>query len=103
MFYEDDDEYIPLKITLLDVQGYYNILENDSKTMNFKLDDDSLGKIIDIFDHYSLLVFIIIRMMTIIVSHILKQKYLMILVLEKTMIKLLSIIVEFYYNTICLL
>ena len=51
MFYEDDDEYIPLKITLLDVQGYYNILENDSKTMNFKLDDDPLGKITDIFDY----------------------------------------------------
>ena len=44
VFYEDDDEYIPLKITLSDVPGHYNILNDDSKTMNFKLDDDSLGK-----------------------------------------------------------
>ena len=40
-----------MKITLLDVLGYYNIFEGDSKTMNFKLDDNSLEKIIDIFDH----------------------------------------------------
>ena len=51
MFYEEDDEYIPLKVTLLDVPGYYNIFNGDSKTMNFKLDDDSLGKIIDIIEH----------------------------------------------------
>ena len=51
MFYEDDDEYIPLKITFIDVPGYYNIFNDDSKTMNFKLDDDLLGKIIDIFEH----------------------------------------------------
>ena len=50
MFYEDDNEYIPLKITLLDVPGYY-VSNDDGKTMNFKLDDDSLEKIIDIFDH----------------------------------------------------
>ena len=52
VFYEDDDaEYLPLKIAFSDVPGYYNIFNDDSKTMNFKLDDDSLGKIIDIFDH----------------------------------------------------
>ena len=51
MFYEVDDEYIPLKITLLDVPGYYYIFNDDSKTMNFKLDDDSLGKIIEISEH----------------------------------------------------
>ena len=50
-FYEDDNEYIPLKIILLDVLGYYNIFEGDKKTMNFKLDDNSLEEIIDIFDH----------------------------------------------------
>ena len=49
MFYEVRNKYIPLKITLLDVPGYYNIFNYNSKTMNFKLDDDSLGKII--FDH----------------------------------------------------
>ena len=38
-------------VTLLDVHGYYNIFKGDSKTMNFKLDDNSLEKIIDIFDH----------------------------------------------------
>ena len=51
VFYEDDDEYIHLKTSLLDVPGYYNIFSDDSKTMNFKFDDDSLGKIIDIFEH----------------------------------------------------
>ena len=51
VFYEDGNEYIPLKITLLDVYGYYNIFKGDSKTMNFNLDDDSLKKVSDIFDH----------------------------------------------------
>ena len=51
VFYEDYNEYIPLKITLLNVPGYYNIFNDDGKTMNFKLDDDSLTKIIDVFEH----------------------------------------------------
>ena len=50
-FYEDGNENIPLKITLLDVLGCYNIFEGNSKAMNFKLDDNSLGKITDIFDN----------------------------------------------------
>ena len=50
-FYENGNEYIPLKITLLEVHDYYNIFKGDSKTMNLKLDDNSLEKIIDIFDH----------------------------------------------------
>ena len=33
------------------MHGYYNIFKGHSKTINFKLDDDSLKKIIDIFDH----------------------------------------------------
>ena len=42
VFYEDDDdEYIPLKIAFLDVPGYYNTFNDDSKTINFKLDDNS--------------------------------------------------------------
>ena len=52
MFYEDDDEYIPLKIALLDLPGYYNIFNDDSKTMNFKFDYGSLGKIIDILGYF---------------------------------------------------
>ena len=51
MFYEDYNEYIPLKITLLNVPGYYNIFNDDGKTMNLKLYDDSLAKIIDVFEH----------------------------------------------------
>ena len=31
--------------------GYYNDYKDNSKTINFKLDDDSFGKIIDIFDN----------------------------------------------------
>ena len=45
-FNENGNEYIPLKVTLLDVLGYYNIFKGNSKTMNFKLDDDSLEKIL---------------------------------------------------------
>ena len=51
MFYEHDDEYIPLKIILKDVVGYYNDYKDDGKTMNFKLDDGSLNKMYDIFGH----------------------------------------------------
>ena len=51
VFDEDDNEYIPLKITLIDVLGYYNIFKGDNKSMNFKLDENSLEKIIDTFDH----------------------------------------------------
>ena len=59
MFYEHDDKYIPLKIILLDVVGYYNDYKDNSKygakyrakKMNFKLDDDSLDKICDIFEY----------------------------------------------------
>ena len=48
MFYKDD-EYIPLKNILLDIQGFYNDYKDNGKTMNFKLDNGSLGEIIDIF------------------------------------------------------
>ena len=51
VFYEHDDEYISLKIILKDVVDYYNDYKDNGKTMNFKLDDNSLDKIIDIFGH----------------------------------------------------
>ena len=60
MFYEHDDEYIPLKIILKDAVGYYNDYKDtskydakysSSKRMNFKLDDDSFDKMYDIFEH----------------------------------------------------
>ena len=91
MFHEDGNEYSPLKIAVpgLDVPGYYNIFNDNSKTMNFKLDDDLLKKVIDIFHHIGEKLNIdicLICMKTIIVTHILKQKYLMIPVLEKTRI-----------------
>ena len=50
MFYEHDDKYIPLKIILRDVIGYYNDYKDNGKTMNYKLDDNPLEKI-NIFDH----------------------------------------------------
>ena len=46
MFHEDGDKYIPLKIALLDVPGYYNIFTDGSKAMNFKLYDDLLKKLL---------------------------------------------------------
>ena len=59
-FYEHSDEYIPLKIILKDVVGYYNDYKDKSKydtkysakRMNFRLNgDDSLSKVYDIFEH----------------------------------------------------
>ena len=109
VFYEADDEYIPLKITLLDVPGYYNIFNDDSKTTDFKLYNDSLGKTIDIFEHIGEILnidFYHYCTTVIMGSHILEQKYLMKEFLEKTRIKQLiqfqmkrlSIIVEYYYK-----
>ena len=81
VFYEDDE---------IDVPGYYNIFNEDSKTMNFKFDDDLLRKIIDIFEHIG-------EILNINPYHYLhddnkgvtylKQKYLIKHVLEKTRIK----------------
>ena len=51
VFCEDGNEHIPLKITFIDALGYYNIFKGDNKTMNFKLNDNSLKNIIDLFDH----------------------------------------------------
>ena len=51
MFYEHDDKYIPLQIILQHVVGYYNDYKDNGKTMNFKLDDDSLDKICNIFEY----------------------------------------------------
>ena len=109
MFYEDGNEYISLKITLLDEPGYYIIFNDNCKTMNFKLDGDSLRKIIEIFDHIG-------EILNIDFYHHLNndnngityflKKYMMIPVLENTRIKQLiqfqmkraSIIVEYYYK-----
>ena len=50
MFYEHDDEYIPLRIILKDVVGY------SSKSMNFRISDDDglIIKFYDIFGHIRL-------------------------------------------------
>ena len=59
VFYEYDDKYIPLRIVVKEVAGCYNDYKDNGKyngkcnvrKMNFKLDDNSLDKIIDTFDH----------------------------------------------------
>ena len=59
VFYEHNYKYILLKIILRDVVGYYNDDKDNgkydakygTKTMNFKLDDDSLDRIYDIFEY----------------------------------------------------
>ena len=59
MFYGQDDKYIPHKIILRDVVGYCNDYRDNrkyhftysAKRMNFELDDNSLDKIYDIFEH----------------------------------------------------
>ena len=55
MFYEHNNEYIPLRITFKDVVGYYDVYNNDAKRMNFKINDELSDKIykrlINIFEH----------------------------------------------------
>ena len=87
MFYEHDDKYIPLKIILKDMVGYYNDYKDNGKTMNLRLDDDPLDKIIDIFEYIEeKLKILIILHMKVKVKNILQQKYLKKYALEKTMI-----------------
>ena len=54
VIYEHDNEYIPLRVTLKDVVGYYDVY-NDSKKMNFKinhgLSDESYHKLTNILSH----------------------------------------------------
>ena len=59
VFYEHNDKYTPLKIILTDMVGYYNDYKENSKydtkysakRMNFRLNDDSLDKVYDIFGY----------------------------------------------------
>ena len=59
VFYEHDDEYIPVKIILKDVVGYYNDYKDNgkydvkhgAKRMNFKFNVNSLDEIYDVFEH----------------------------------------------------
>ena len=53
VFYEDGDKYVPLRIVLKDVPGFYKDFKDNGKAMNFKFDgdDESTGKTIAIFEH----------------------------------------------------
>ena len=55
MLYEHNNEYMPLRITLKDVVGYYDVYNNDDKRMNFKINDELSDKIYqrlaNIFEH----------------------------------------------------
>ena len=55
VLYEHNNEYIPLRITLKDVVGYYDVYNNDDKRMNFKINDELSDKICqrlaNIFEH----------------------------------------------------
>ena len=68
--------------------GYYNDYKDNGKAMNFKLVDDSLDKIYDIFEYIEeqLKLILIILHMKVKMKNILKQKYLMKHTLEKTRI-----------------
>ena len=54
MLYEHNNEYMPLRITLKDLVGYYDVY-NDDKRINFKINDELSDKIYqsleDIFEH----------------------------------------------------
>ena len=59
VFYEHNDKYTPLKIILTDTVGYYFDYKDNSKydvkysakRINFRLNDDSLAKVYNIFEH----------------------------------------------------
>ena len=52
MLYEDNGVYIPLRVILKDVVGYYNTLENSAvKKMGFQLSGNLGDKIYDIFEN----------------------------------------------------
>ena len=51
VFYEHNNKHILLKIIFMGVTGCYHSIRDDNKTINFILDDDSLGKIYAIFSH----------------------------------------------------
>ena len=54
VLYDHNDKYMPLRITLRDVVGYYDVY-NDDKKMNFKINNEHSGKIYqrpeNIFEH----------------------------------------------------
>ena len=54
VLYEHNNEYMPLRITLKDLVGYYDVYKDD-KRMNFKINDELSDKIYqsleNIFEH----------------------------------------------------
>ena len=56
VLYEHNNEYMPLRIILGDVVGYYDVYNDDDKRMNFKINNDehsdkSYQKLENIFEH----------------------------------------------------
>ena len=45
VLYEHNNEYMPLRSTMKDVVGYYDVYNNDDKRMNFKINDELSDKI----------------------------------------------------------
>ena len=43
VLYEHNNEYLPLRITLKDVVGYYDVYNDNDKRMNFKINNDELS------------------------------------------------------------
>ena len=50
MLYEHDNDYIPLRVTLKDVVGYYSVYD-DSKKMNFSINNESYDRLINILEY----------------------------------------------------
>ena len=50
VFYEHDNEYIPLRIIFKNVVGYYDVY-NDDKKMNFSVNYEDDDKLINILAH----------------------------------------------------
>ena len=50
MLYEQDNEHILLRVIFKNVAGYYNVY-NESKKMNFSVNNEPYDKLIGILDH----------------------------------------------------
>ena len=51
MLYEHNNGYIPLRIKLRDVVGYYDVYNDNDKRMNFKINDELSDKICKMFEN----------------------------------------------------
>ena len=95
MFYDkDDNEYIPLKISILDVLGYYNIFE-DTVTALEKIKIQALEKI-----KIKQLILFQMKIPNAIVEYYYKYNMFTIVIKIKIQLKMMIIIIKYFYNSV---